>query len=242
MGKEFAKIWQSWLDSIEQLPTEKDRGELALAIFRYALNRQEYIGSNVYVKITMPIITKTIDISEQNALNGQKGGQKSVESRFASSGATSGASSAGSSAASNTKDNRHKTIDNRHKTKDDNNIFDFRTELIKKGCSESLADEYIAMRKKKKASISELVFRNLESEIENNGLSFPEVILECLTRNWQGFKAEWIKKTPAKSGTPTIFEPESDWVRQRREQEERERQELNQRLFNENKERINNKK
>ena len=236
MGKEFAKIWQSWLDSIEQLPTEKDRGELALAIFRYALNRQEYTGSNVYVKITMPIITKTIDISEQNALNGQKGGQKSAESRFASSGATSDASGAGLTGGSNTKDNRHKTIDNRQKT--ERNIFSFRTALIEKGCSESLTDEYIAMRKKKKASMSELVFRNLEKEIESNGLSFPDVILECLTRNWQGFKAEWIRKTPAIQET-TIFADETDWVRQRREQEERERQELNQRLFEENKKRIN---
>lgn len=239
MDKEFAKIWRSWLDSIEQLPTEKDRGELALAIFRYALRRQEYEGNNVYVKITMPIITKTIDISEQNSLNGQKGGQKSAESRFASSEGLSGASSDASTAASNTKDNRHKTIDNRLKT--ESNIFNFREALISKGCSESLADEYIAMRKKKKASISELVFKNLEKEIEDNGLVFPEVILECLTRNWQGFKAEWIKKTPAKQET-TIFATESDWVRQRREQEERERQELNQRLFEQNKKRLNEKK
>lgn len=234
MEKEFAKIWRSWLESIEQLPTEKDRGELALAIFRYALRREEYNGNNVYVKITMPIITKTIDISEQNSINGQKGGQKSVESRFGSSGASSDAPTAGS----NTKDNRQKTIDNRQKTKDNITIFDFKTELIKKGCTESLADEYIAMRKKKRASISELVFRGLEKEIENNGLSFPDVILECITRNWQGFKAEWIKKTPAKT-EPTMFEPETDWVRQRREQEERERQALNQRLFEENKKRIN---
>ena len=118
--------------------------------------------------------------------------------------------------------------------------FSMRDRLISDGVPEGVVDAYMKVRKTKKAPDTEVAYRGLIREAEKAGLPISAVIQECVERNWVGFKAEWIIKTPAKSETPTIFEnQESDWVRQRREQEDRERQEFNQRLFEENKKRIN---
>ena len=121
--------------------------------------------------------------------------------------------------------------------------FSIKDRLISDGVPEGVVDAYMKVRKTKKAPDTEVAYKGLIREAEKAGLPISAVIQECVERNWVGFKAEWIKKTPAKSETPTIFEnQESDWVRQRREQEERERKEFNQRMFEENKKRINGKK
>lgn len=121
--------------------------------------------------------------------------------------------------------------------------FSMRDRLISDGVPEGVVDAYMKVRKTKKAPDTEIAYKGLVREAEKAGMSISSVILECVERNWVGFKAEWVIKTPAKSETPTIFEnQESDWVRQRREQEERERKEFNQRMFEENKKRINGKK
>lgn len=87
----------------------------------------------------------------------------------------------------------------------------------------------------------------------NNGISGTEFVNYYESRGWMigSYKMKdwraavrtWESRRSDKPKTPTIFEnQESDWVRQRREQEERERREFNQRMFEENKKRINAKK
>lgn len=117
MAKEYVKFWQGWMDSIDELPSEKDKGELALAIVNYAFKGEKYQGKNPTIKAIMALAMKTIDTSNKNANSGQKG----AERRYANSGANSDAIGGANSDANGTKDNRHidiKTIDNRLKTKD----------------------------------------------------------------------------------------------------------------------------
>lgn len=121
--------------------------------------------------------------------------------------------------------------------------FLIKDRLISDGVPEGVVDAYMKVRKTKKAPDTEVAYKGLIREAEKAGLPISAVIQECVERNWVGFKAEWIKNTTIKSETPTIFDnQESDWVKQRREQEERERKEFNQRMFEENKKRINAKK
>lgn len=119
--------------------------------------------------------------------------------------------------------------------------FSMKDRLISDGVQEGVVEAYMKVRKNKKAPDTEIAYKGLVREAEKAGMSISSVILECVERNWVGFKAEWIKKTPAKT-EPTMFESESDWVKQRREQEERERREFTQRMFEENKKRLNAKK
>lgn len=61
--------------------------------------------------------------------------------------------------------------------------------------STQIFDDWIAMRKSKKANISQTVINNFGAQFQiafQNGLSVDECLSECITRNWQGFKYSWL--------------------------------------------------
>lgn len=61
--------------------------------------------------------------------------------------------------------------------------------------SNQIFDDWIAMRKTKKASVSQTVINNFGKQFQlafEHGLSVDECLSECITRNWQGFKYSWI--------------------------------------------------
>ena len=207
--KENAKIWQGWLESIEKIPDEAAKGELALAIFRYSLRGIKYTGDNVFVNIIMPTIEKSIDNSSRNAINGAKGGLQ----KAANSGANSDTTTAANSGANSTKDNRLKTIDNIQKTKDNKEKEDkekseqssapkfiFKKALIERGCSDQIASDYMALRNRRKAPSTITAFERIESEAKKYmatrpGSTFEDVVRLMIEHNWLGFEAAWVKDT-----------------------------------------------
>ena len=61
--------------------------------------------------------------------------------------------------------------------------------------SNQIFDDWIAMRKTKKASVSQTVINNFGKQFQiafDHGLSVDDCLSECITRNWQGFKYSWI--------------------------------------------------
>ena len=61
--------------------------------------------------------------------------------------------------------------------------------------SNQIFDDWIAMRKSKKASVSQTVINNFGKQFQiafENGISVDDCLSECITRNWQGFKYSWI--------------------------------------------------
>ncbi len=61
--------------------------------------------------------------------------------------------------------------------------------------SNQIFDDWIAMRKSKKASVSQTVINNFGKQFQiafEHGLSVDDCLSECITRNWQGFKYSWI--------------------------------------------------
>jgi uncharacterized protein YdaU (DUF1376 family) len=53
-------------------------------------------------------------------------------------------------------------------------------------------DEWIQMRKLKRAPVSSLVLRGLDGEAKKAGLTLEQVLRTCVERGWAGFKAEWV--------------------------------------------------
>ena len=63
--------------------------------------------------------------------------------------------------------------------------------------AEQVMDDWLAHRKSKKATITQTVINNFGAQFQiaaKHGLSVDECLSECITRNWQGFKAEWLIK------------------------------------------------
>ena len=70
--------------------------------------------------------------------------------------------------------------------------FDFKKSLLEIGVTPQVAEDWLKVRKTKKAANTETAFKRIEKEIELSGLSADECITIAVERSWQGFKAEWL--------------------------------------------------
>jgi len=70
-----------------------------------------------------------------------------------------------------------------------------RLELIRPdSVPEQVWNDFIKLRKAKKAPLTQTALNGIQSEAEEAGWTLDEAITECVTRGWQGFKAEWVQK------------------------------------------------
>jgi len=68
-------------------------------------------------------------------------------------------------------------------------------------------DDYLEHRKNKKAKLTQTALNRLIEEINKAnkfGYSTNSVLAECMLRNWQGFKTEWIEKDQQRINIKTI--------------------------------------
>jgi transposase-like protein len=63
--------------------------------------------------------------------------------------------------------------------------------------SEQVWNDFIALRKAKRAPLSATALSVIAKEAEKAAMHIEEVLTECVTRGWQSFKAEWIKPKSA---------------------------------------------
>lgn len=68
------------------------------------------------------------------------------------------------------------------------------------------------LRKTKRAPVTVNALNLLRKEAGKAGWSLDDAINECVLRNWQGFKAEWLKKDKSKTVTPHLPNGEIDWA------------------------------
>jgi hypothetical protein len=68
---------------------------------------------------------------------------------------------------------------------------------------ESLWEDFITLRKAKKAPLTASALKGIEREAKKAGMNIEEALYECCARGWTGFKAEWIKKEPFDVGSAT---------------------------------------
>lgn len=70
--------------------------------------------------------------------------------------------------------------------------FSFKTELLKLNSDEQLVDEWLSIRKFKKARNTETSFKAFVRELMKSKLPVNEVLRICVERSWSGFDATWI--------------------------------------------------
>ncbi len=68
--------------------------------------------------------------------------------------------------------------------------------MTEAGVSEEVIDEYIVLRKRKKASLGKIAATRLIKEIKKCPLPPDEIIGKCLERGWVGFEASWLMPKP----------------------------------------------
>lgn len=83
-------------------------------------------------------------------------------------------------------------IENKEKEdKSSKKKFDFKQALIDIGVDENVANDWMDVRKTRKATNTATAFKKIQKEIEKSGASANECITLSVERSWSGFKAEW---------------------------------------------------
>ena len=69
--------------------------------------------------------------------------------------------------------------------------FDFKNELLLLGVDKQVLEDWLTVRKKKKASNTKTAFTGLIKEVEKSGLSVGDAVEVAAQNSWIGFKAQW---------------------------------------------------
>lgn len=71
-------------------------------------------------------------------------------------------------------------------------IFNFRKSLIENGFDEILVDDWLKVRKTKKATNSQTALNMFLKEVEKSGLDKNEILKICIKKDWKGFDNKWL--------------------------------------------------
>lgn len=71
-------------------------------------------------------------------------------------------------------------------------IFNFRKSLIENGFDEILVDDWLKVRKTKKATNSQTALNMFLKEVEKSGIDKNEILKICIKKDWKGFDNKWL--------------------------------------------------
>ena len=71
--------------------------------------------------------------------------------------------------------------------------FNFKTSLLNLGIQKEIVDDWLKVRKTKKAANTETAFKAICREIEKSKLTPNDCIKKAVENSWSGFKNEWLQ-------------------------------------------------
>ena len=213
-------LYVDLIHTIEKLPNE-DAGELFKHILRY-VNDKNPTTENILVDVTFEPIKQQLkrDLKawegskEEKSIAGIKGNLKrwnsdlyeqvvskkitleeaqSIAEHRRTSQPDKVPSQKVAKIAVNVNDNVTVNVNDNVIKEKKEKAFNFRLSLIELGVDEKVADDWMKVRKTKKATNTETAFNLIKSQIQQSGKSPNECITLCVFNSWSGFKAEYIK-------------------------------------------------
>jgi len=73
------------------------------------------------------------------------------------------------------------------------NKFDFKEELLISGADSQLVDDWLQVRKAKKASNTETALKRFLSQVQLSGKGINEILAICCEKSWKGFEVSWLQ-------------------------------------------------
>ncbi|MDC4642420.1 replication protein [Acinetobacter baumannii] len=71
--------------------------------------------------------------------------------------------------------------------------FSFVEELRKLGANDQLINDWLAVRKTKKASNTQTAFETFEEQLSKSGFDVNLILKICIDHDWKGFRATWLQ-------------------------------------------------
>lgn len=75
------------------------------------------------------------------------------------------------------------------------------SDLVNMGVDSQVAEDFLAVRKAKKAPLTMTALDGIKREAEKAGVSLSTALATCAVRGWQSFKAEWHTGQPSQQPT-----------------------------------------
>jgi len=82
--------------------------------------------------------------------------------------------------------------------------------LVSLDVPEQIAKDWLAVRKAKRAPLTETVLEELKLEAGKAGITVAEAVAISAKNSWQGFKATWLNKQGVVNGKSSVFEQTMD--------------------------------
>lgn len=79
------------------------------------------------------------------------------------------------------------------KEKEKSKRFSFKNEMVAYGFDKELVDDWLVIRKAKKAVNSERAFKNFITEVEKTTHDINEILKLVIFKQWRGFEAVWLE-------------------------------------------------
>lgn len=89
--------------------------------------------------------------------------------------------------------------------KEPKEIFSFKNALVDFGFNENLVNDWLKVRKTKKATNTETAFKKFIKQVQETNAPINEILELCVVKSWAGFEAEWFLKEKK----PTTTEKEA---------------------------------
>lgn len=78
-------------------------------------------------------------------------------------------------------------------------VFNFRKSLESMGVSKNYLDDWLTVRKKKKASNTPTALEGFLNEVSKSGRSVDDIVRLCAEKSWSGFNASWLQDNKNKT-------------------------------------------
>lgn len=176
-------FYRSFFEAIDELPEENQLSMYkAIAEFSLNFNKIDLKG----IESTMfRLIQPQLEANNKRFINGTKAKQKQNRSKTEANNNV------------NVNVNENKNIKK----------FDFKKNLMSLGVNSVIAEDWLKVRKNKKASNTETAFNKIKNEIDKSGMNANDCIKLAVEKSWSGFNSEWINKTESRfndSGKPKL--------------------------------------
>lgn len=103
---------------------------------------------------------------------------------------------------------KHKPITNNQEPRTKNQVISATSLLASFGIEGQVAKDFVILRNKKDAPITETSMTRMKNQAAKAGVSMQEAAEICIERNWQGFNAEWYGEKPKQIQKQVITEAE----------------------------------
>lgn len=82
---------------------------------------------------------------------------------------------------------------NSNKKKNNNENFDFKKSLIDYGFNLDLVNDWLKVRKTKKATNTQTAYNEFVNQVEKSNIDKNEILKLCVSKDWRGFNVKWLE-------------------------------------------------